>query len=552
LVRAVSVLALAAGSALGASIQDSQVPTDPPSAVEGTPAFVRMTEAAHAYFRQDLQKNREAARVFNQMLPVIEQFAEQANVSMIVCKCMDGRAHTNNHKGLPPTFATNLRSQGNVIDTGRGNRDLWNLFEYQAALANSEGKFLVILTSAHRSDLSGGCAAFKRPYDASPKSGDERAEFNVHEQALQLATAIHEDDSIDSTRVRVLSAMTNTDTGAMRFYDHSGELIFNCEGLLKSEVLRDSSDVFEGAFLYHPISESWAHESIRGRTPQSLIDGPNAPFFSDMRIKIAFEAYLIRRIKEGGANPGVDVVRHDILKSMHGRFDKMPLAIHHFLTYMMAANLAHAAHYRNENTRLAMADADGLKIRLGHGELKMAYSLTGHDLEEPNTMILVKPGAGSDEVSVQIGKNVLNHNLNALHLQDKLPPLVHINIEVDEPIDTWEHYLEVRSRMRAKLGIVKQVFGNDVRVLTTYSYRQNVKAVQTKQFFPLSANPRNARIVIRPNEDLGNGIENRATFDESALRQREKSYTETGFAFPETKVAKDEEKKTEKQAGNRR
>jgi hypothetical protein len=552
LVRAVSVLALAAGSALGASIQDTQVPTDPPSAIEGTPAFIRMTEAAHTYFRQDLKKNREAARVFNQMLPVIEQFAEQANVSMIVCKCMDGRAHTNNHKGLPPTFATNLRSQGNVIDTGRGNRDLWNLFEYQAALANSEGKFLVILTSAHRSDLSGGCAAFKRPYDASQKSGDERAQFNVHEQALQLATAIHEDDSIDSARVQVLSAMTNTDTGAMRFYDHSGELIFDCESLLKSEVLRDSSDVFEGAFLYHPISESWAHESIRGRMPQSLIDGPNAPFFSDMRTKIALEAYLIRRIKEGRVNPGVDVVRHDVLKRIHGGFDKMPSAIHHFLTYMMAANLAHAAHHRNENTRLAMADVDRLRIRLGHAELKMAYSLTGHDLEEPNTMILVKPGAGSDEVSVQIGKDVLNHNLNALHLQDKLPPLVHINIEVDEPIDTWEHYLEIRSRMRAKLGIVKQVFGNDVRVLTTYSYRQNVKAVQTKQFFPLSANPRNARIVIRPNEDLGNGIENRATFDDSALRQREKSYTETGFAFPETKVGKDEERKPEKPAENRR
>jgi hypothetical protein len=505
-----------------------------------------MTEAAHAYFRQNLEKNREAARVFNQMLPVIEQFAEQANVSMIVCKCMDGRAHTNNHKGLPPTFATNLRSQGNVIDTGRGNRDLWNLFEYQAAMANSEGKFLVILTSAHRSDLSGGCAAFKRPYDASTKSGDERAEFNVHEQALQLATAIHEDDSIDSNRVQVLSAMTNTDTGAMRFYDHSGELIFDTESLLKSEVLRDSSDVFEGAFLYHPISESWAHESIRGRTPQSLLDGPSAPFFSDMRIKMALEAYLMRRIKDGGSNSGLDVVRHDILKRMHERFGRMPQPIHHFLTYIMAANLANAAHCRNENDRLAKLDPEKLKLRLTHGELKMAYSLTGHDLEEPNTMILVKPGAGSDEVSVQIGKSVLTHNLNTLHLQDKLPPLVHINIEVDEPIDTWEHYLEVRSRMRAKLGIVKQVVGNDVRILTTYSYRQHVKGVQTKQFFPLSANPRNPRIVIRPKEDLGNGVESRATFDDSALRRRERAYTETGLAFPEVRAERKDEKRQQK------
>jgi len=204
--------------------------------------------------------------------------------------------HANNHKGLPPTFATNLRNQGNVIDTGRGNRDLWNLFEYQAALANSEGKFLVILTSAHRSDLSGGCAAFKRPYDTGPKNGDERAEFNVHEQALQLATAIHEDDSIDSNRVRVLSAMTNTDTGAMRFFDPGGEPLFDSESVLRSEVLRDSSDVFEGAFLYH--------------------------------------------------------------------FDKMPQPIHHFLTYMMAANLAHAAHHRNENTRLAKKDVhrDGTRL----------------------------------------------------------------------------------------------------------------------------------------------------------------------------------------------
>jgi hypothetical protein len=135
--RAVGAFALAAASAVGATDSASQESPEPESALEGTPAFARMTESARAFFRQNLKTNREAARVFNQMLPVIDQFAEQANVSMIVCKCMDGRAHTNNHKGLPPTFATNLRSQGNVIDTGRGNRDLWNLFEYQAALANS-------------------------------------------------------------------------------------------------------------------------------------------------------------------------------------------------------------------------------------------------------------------------------------------------------------------------------------------------------------------------------------------------------------------------------
>lgn len=324
--------------------------------------------------------------------------------------------------------------------------------------------------------------------------------------------------------------MTNTDTGAMQLYGKDRTLIFDAEKIIGDEEILEASEVFENKFLNTPIAGEGMHESIKGKTLESLLEGEKAPFFTDMRVKIALEAYLMRCVSESAKKGiGGGIIRHDILKRLHANLDGLGTDVKTFLTYTMAANLAHSTHYRNLNKRLAKEDRGALDARVSHGECKMAYSLTGHDLEEPNSLLLIKPGSGDEEKSVAIGRDVLLGNLEHLGLKDKLPPVVHINIERDRPIDSWEEYLEVLARMRTKTAIVEKVFGDNVRMFTTYSYSQIVPTTEegvcrTKQFMPLNANPSNRKIMIGETEDIGRGV-TKGNFNKKTLRDREKAYT---------------------------
>lgn len=499
--------------------------------------FERMTIAAKEFMHENLRKNREAAEIYAEMLPQIREFSTYAKVEPVVFKCMDGRTQTNDHKGIPPTVAINRRSQGGKSELSVGNRELWDVMHKERLRAESNDASLLVIAAAHRSDFSDSCAAFRQEEDGSAKSKFEKMEIDrraleyMHGQAHRLRFELGKGPSNNKKQPAVLSGITNTDTGAMQLYGKDRELIFDAEQVMASEEILEPSEVFEGKFLNKVISEEWAHASIRNKTPQELLEGEDAPFFNDMRVKIALEAYLMRRITEGKAEGGAGnkIIRHDILKRLQANLGDLNDDVKTFLTYTMAANVAYSTHYRNLNTRLAKEDPEALKTRVNHGEKKMAYSLTGHDLEDPNSLLLIKPGSGDEEKSVAVGRDVLLANLENLGLKDKLPPVVHINIERTEPIDSWEDYMEVVSRMQTKTAIVEKVFGENVRMFTTYSYNQIVPTskegvCRTKQFMPLNANPANRKILIDANEDIGHGI-SKENFDSATLRKREKDYT---------------------------
>lgn len=493
-------------------------------------AFEHMTAAAKEYIRENLRKNRESAKIYQDMLPQIHEFATYSRVEPVVFKCMDGRTQTNDHKGIPPTVATNRRSQGGQTNLTVGNREFWLLMNRQRLQAESNKASLLVIAAAHRSDLNTGCAAFRRDEDSLlPLRTDERALHYMHNQALELQYELGKDTAINKGKLAILAGMTNTDNGAMQLYSN-GKKIFDAEDVISAEEIVEPSDVFEGKFLYKPIAEEWAHGSIKGKTPQSLLDGEEATFFIDMRVKIAFETYLMRVLSESKSKgAGTDIVRHDILKRLQRGLGEFNNDIKTFLTYVMASNVSYAAHYRNLNTRLQKEDPAALKARVSHAELKMAYSETGHDLEPPNSLLLIKPGSGDEEKSVGIGKDVLLSNLETLGLKDTLPPIVHINIELTKPINSWEEYLDVVSRMRTKVAIIEKVFGENVRMFTTYSYNQIVPVTddgvcRTKQFMPLNAIHGNKRILVDEKEDIGDGM-TKDTFDKQLLRERERTYT---------------------------
>lgn len=502
----------------------------------------KMTEAAKEYFRENLKTNREKAKIFQEMLPTIKQFEKFANVKVVVCKCMDGRTQTNDHKWIPPTSAINRRSHGGIINTDLDNRDLWNVLHNAANEAKDAT--LIVIHAGHRSNQkNSGCAAFKEEKDVDQNGDadyaeiDRRARQKMSEQASSMRYRMVKDSSMEerlqAKKAVVLSGMNNTDTGAMDFF-LKGEPIFSAEGTMKERKIRDALDVFDRDFLFEPIpkDKDVAHECIWGKTPKEILGGDDAPFFKDMRVKIAFEAYVMGRVAEGkGKKPGKGIIHHEVLESIEESMKEssgsMNDDVKAFLTYVAAGNLAYAVHYRNLNEK--EKDTPNFKARVFHAERKMSYSETGHDLEDKNSLLLIKPSAIDDTTAVTIGRNVLLHNLEDLGLKDKLPPLVHINIELKDPMDTWERYRDVKSRMQTKLSIVENVFGKNVRVLTTYSYDRTVPVSEggvprTKQFFPFSANPNNAKIIITPEEDIGRGIEE-DTFDPKEIHKREAAYT---------------------------
>lgn len=530
---------------LTGSVNASDTPKKTDGPAEGTEAYEKLSEAAQLFFAEKLKSNREGACVLNEMLPTIQEFARFAGVKVEVCKCMDGRLHGNDHKGLPPTFAVNRRSQGNVIDVSRSNKDLWDGIGAALIEAKSQGVPLLIIGSAHRAELGSGCAAHKKEWDTRPADGDSRALNAVKEQTLQFRSAFGKNDN-----VQILSAMTNTDTGAMAFYDR--DEVFSAEAVMTKAKLRDARDVYEGEFMAQKIEEDWAHLSIKGKTPAQLLVGSTAPVFTDLRTKIAFEAYLMRRVAEAKPNPGDNIVRPDILEQMQSKLGTVHEKLKPFLTYMFSMNLAHASHRRNGNTELVKKkDTEGLAARVEHGERVLGYGM-GFDLDKPNSIILVKPGGGNDAQSVAIGHKVLNHNLEAMHLAEKLPPLVHINIELPSPIQNWEEYKVVLARILTKVGIVNKEFGTNVRILTSYSYHQSVPTdekgvARRKQYFPLNADPENKTIVVTNDQDVGASMQSQRTFSAAELRKRESQYTNSGLAVPAPKsgAKKPETPKTE-------
>jgi hypothetical protein len=61
------------------------------------------------------------------------------------------------------------------------------------------------------------------------------------------------------------------------------------------------------------------------------------------------------------------------------------------------------------------------------------------------------------------------------------PPLVHINVEVSGQMDNWDAYNDqVLAKIKTMLMPVYAVFGDDVQVLTTYSYKHEKKFYPTK------------------------------------------------------------------------
>jgi hypothetical protein len=147
------------------------------------------------------------------------------------------------------------------------------------------------------------------------------------------------------------------------------------------------------------------------------------------------------------------------------------------LVYQTLWNVAHTLH---ERERLASVTEAVRRRELEHAEEKVGYG-EGFEIARRNRLVLAKPGRGDDQLALQVARKVLLANRE--RDRQPHPPLVHVNVELAGDVDSWEAFnRDVLAPLLTRVDNVHTVFGEDCRVLTTYS------RTSEKCFYPVRIN----------------------------------------------------------------
>lgn len=452
-----------------------------------------------------LFKMRDRLREFRQAAPRV-----------FVSKCIDGRVHTSDPMGYPPTTVTYLRTEGTRVDLSGNNSIFWNRLHTVLVDAerNTPDSPALFIAMAHRAVLGSGCAAHEEDDAAALKT--------VREQAEALRKRY------DPRRLYPIYGIANTD-------DHSDRLIFPDGRELDSArairtldspeaPLRTPADVFQADFLDNSLDDREVQLLIGARKPRQIVEGPAAALFHELQTMIAMESYLLKEVWHVLHNRARNNVVFEPRLFNYAVREVRAIAglseeLHAPLIYQLLWNVATALH---ERQRLAeLQDERQRDLEMNHAEYLVAYG-EGFELGARNSMVLVKPGRGYDVDAMTVAKKVITKHRHRRQNQD-FPPLVHINVEVSGVMEDWTAFNDnVLSRLWTMVGTVHSVFENDCRVLTTYSYRTE------KRFYPvrIEPDPTVAGADVRESfpADLDFGFTDR-DFSRNDLKLREDAYT---------------------------
>ncbi len=423
-------------------------------------------DPAHEFWDSYLSQNIEASRTLKRMHFIIEEFRAHA-ARLIASKCIDGRVHGSKGKGYPPTTVVFSRSEGNNIATDSSNFFFWRRIDEVVidAARNTPGKPALFIALGHRAVKGHGCAAHGED--------DAKALSTAEEQAAAVR-AHYPDD-----RLYALYGMTNTDDGLEALYFPNGTEI-NAEHIIEEFKLMNPADIFSKEFLSKRIPDEAIDRYIGGKTPAEILDGPHAAMYADLQTALAMEGYLIKKVSATiDGNDAESVFRDDIISNVVHTLAKvvgLPSSLTAALTYQILWNIAHGLYQRR---RVETMTAEMRNQHFEHNENVVAYG-EGYEAKNRNTILLVKPGRGDDRDALKTARKVLEHNRDSSEKLRSLPLLVHINVELVSAIDSWLALdAKILSDLRSRVRIVREVFGDDVHVLTTYSYRSQ------KLFYPV-------------------------------------------------------------------
>ncbi len=457
--------------------------------------------SAHTFIQKYLRQNIVDATTIHQMQQFIREFLERSP-RLIVTKCIDGRVHGSKPKGYPPTAATFARTDGNKVDLTEGNFSFWNRIDRVVSDArwNTHGMPALFIAYMHYSSSGLGCAAHQKD--------DSKALEAVLLQARVVQT------KYDGRPLYALVGKTDTDTMAETLVFLNGTELSAAQ-IIKTYNLHYSSDIFTSAFLDSALGDVSIARAVGNRTVRQLLEGESPLLYTNLGIAIAMESHLLREISQRESEKTLDTVVHaDVLRHISSVLDAvsdLPSSLRGPLFYQTIWNIAYSLYQSGRLTRMSQDEA---KKEMDHAEDLICYG-EGFELLYRNTCLLVKPGRGNDADALTIAKAVLAHHAkdNSHH------PIVHVNVEVSGRKETWEAFNEgVGSKLLTMYDTVRQVFGKDVHVLTTYSY------LSEKCFYPVHWWVGD-QIMSYPTNILTN-LQTRASFNPHIHHAQETAYVQ--------------------------
>ncbi len=459
-------------------------------------------KTAHDYFHSYLLENVSDADTLERMKNVITEFSSRAPKIMVL-KCIDGRVHGSKAKGYPPTTILFGRTDGNLVSFDRSNFWFWNRIDrvVKDAHFNTPETPALFIAFMHHSSRGLGCATH---------DSDDRKALGVIETMISEVRKVYSENEL-----YIMGGDTDTDTMSETLI-FPGDHRIDTSAVIKYCNLKEPRDVFHEAFLVKKIDDIATCRNIGHTTPEKLLDGVNPAFFDNFQICLNMETYLMREITTGIRRDRGELrrfIRPDILDYIFVTLDKVKIPANLLgpILYQVIWNITYALYQTRLISHLEGIDLDR---HLDHAEELVCYG-DGFETLPRNKAILVKTGRGDDIEALIVAKKVILKNRER-YVQDHRP-LVHINIEVNGQMTSWDSFNDnVGSRILTMLRNVDFVFEDNVAILTSYSYKQE------KRFYPVIITRLDPRMVYPA--DVIAEINSTLKFSEISLKAEEALY----------------------------
>lgn len=459
-------------------------------------------KTAHDFFHAYLSENISDVDTLERMRNVIAEFSSRAP-KIIVMKCIDGRVHGSKAKGYPPTTIHFGRTEGNKVALDLGNFWFWNRIDrvVKDAHFNTPETPALFIAFMHHSPRGHGCATH---------NSDDAVALATIEEQIAVVRKIYKESEL-----YVMGGDTNTDIMAETLI-FPGSYRIDTENVIQYCNLKKSRDVFHEAFLKNQIDDVATSRNVDHKLPEDLLGGIHPEFFTNFQYCLNMQNYLLREITTTINKDRGDLkrlIRPDILDYIFVTLDRvrMPKTLVGPILYQIIWNIIYALYQINLIDHLS---PEQLALHLEHAEELVCYG-DGFEMLSRNKAVLVKTGRGNDIDALTVAKNVLEKNRKRYKQDHK--PLVHINIEVNGEMMSWNDFNDnVGSRILTMRRNVDHVFGNDVAILTTYSYRDQ------KRFYPVKISKDDPRMVYPA--DVISEINSSLKFSNISLKAQEAIY----------------------------
>jgi hypothetical protein len=457
---------------------------------------------AHDYFHRYLSDNIQDTDTLERMHNVIAEFTARAP-KVVAMKCIDGRVHGSKSMGYPPTAIKFGRTDGNKVSLDLSNFWYWNRLDraVEDATFNTPGTPAVFMAYMHRSALGHGCA--------SHKSIDADALKAVETQMAGVKKTYRE------TELYVMGGSTNTDIMADTLIFPGGTRI-DAEEVIRYCNLKQPRDVFHDFFLVNRIDDVAASRNVNDKTPGELLAGTRPEFFGNFQTCLNMQNYLLRVITTMIRKDKGDlkrIIRPDIVDYLFVTLDRvaMPDTLLGPIFYQIIWNITYSLYSINLVAHLTPEELD---CRIDHAEEIICYG-GGFEAVARNKGLMVKTGRGDDVESLTVAKAVLEKNRKKR--KQGHGPLLHINIVLSGELMRWDDFNDnIGSRILTMLRNVDHVFGKDVAVLTSYSYRDQLR------FYPVKVSKNDPRLSFQA--DVTSEINSSMKFSNMALKAQEAIY----------------------------